>query len=217
MKIQAIIFDRDGVLLDLDMQAAAAFFQKALPISMPELLQRSKQWGETVGFPRSLVEERAFFRNFWDHLCDEFGLPTLTRQRLHQFEYTTLVNPYPDARPALLAARQKGLKIGVLSNFTLASIEASLEVAGMLDLVDVACAAPVIGVSKPDPRAYLTVTTALAVEPEQVLLFDNKPEHIAGGQALGMTAYLVDRRRNTHDLAQGIICDLTPLPEILQR
>jgi putative hydrolase of the HAD superfamily len=215
MTIEAVIFDRDGVLLDFDLVAATAFFQQVLPFPMPELLCLWHDLGEKVGFPRNLAEERAFFRRFWDQICDDYRLPPAARQQLHRFEYTNLIRPYPDARPALLEARLHGLRVGVLSNFSLASIEASLEVADLLDLVEVAQAAPVIGVAKPDPRAYLSITNALAVRPEACLLFDNKPVHVVAGRALGMNAYFVDRCRSEHDLPQGLVCDLTALSTIL--
>ncbi len=215
MTIQAIIFDRDGVLVDFDYIAATTFFEPLVPFSLWEMSARSHQWGLEKGFPRSAAEEKVFFREFWDEICDEFNLSQKTRQKLHQFDYTSIFYPYPDARPALLEARQRGLKIGVLSNFTLASIDASLEATNLADLVDMAFAATIIGHSKPDPEAYLTVTRALSVSPENTLLFDNKRQHVEGGRVVGIRSYLVDRSRADHDLQQGIVQDLSALPEIL--
>lgn len=217
MSIRAIIFDRDGVLVDFDLKGAAAFFEPLLPISLPELAERWDQWGEVVGFPGSLAEEQIFFQKFWDHIGHEFGLSQATLKQLHQADYTNYLLPFPDARPALAEARKRGLSIGVLSNFGLASLEASLEAAGLRDLIDVACAATVIGVAKPHPEAYLTVTQALCVEPEACLLFDDEKEHIEGGRMVGLHAYLVDRDRSEHGLSEGIVHDLTALDDILAR
>jgi len=215
MPIHAIIFDRDGVLVDFDLKGAAAFFESLLPISLPELAYRWNQWGETVGFPSNLMEEQVFFHEFWDHLGDEFELSQTTLAQLKQSSYTNYLLPFPDARPALLEARKRGLRIGVLSNFALASLEASLEAAGLGDLVDIACAATVIGAAKPHPEAYLTVIQALSIAPEACLFFDDESEHIKGGQAIGLRAYLVDRSRPEHGVAEGIVRDLTALTDIL--
>ncbi len=215
MSIRAIIFDRDGVLTDFDLKRSAAFFESRLPISLPELAERWDQWGEVVGFPSSVAEEHVFFRGFWEHLGHEFELSQTTLKQLHQSNYTNYMLPFPDARPALMEARKRGLRIGVLSNFGLASLEASLEVTGLRDLVAVACAATVIGVAKPHPEAYLTVTRALSVEPEACLFFDDEQEHVEGGRVVGLQAYLVDRGRSDHELSEGIVRDLTALPDIL--
>jgi putative hydrolase of the HAD superfamily len=217
MPIRAIIFDRDGVLVDFDLKAAAAFFEPLLPISLPELAERWDQWGEAVGFPSSLAEERAFFQKFWDHIDLEFGLSQSTLKQLHQADYTNYLLPFPDARPVLVEARKRGLRIGVLSNFGLASLEASLEATGLRDLVDVVCAATVIGVAKPYPEAYLTAIRALCVEPEACLFFDDEKEHIEGGRTVGLHAYLVDRGRSGHGLSEGVVRDLTALSDILAR
>ena len=136
------------------------------------------------------------------------------RERLYQFDYTTVIQPYPDARPALLAARQRDLRIGVLSNFELASIDASLESAGLSDLIDCALAAPVIGVAKPAAEAYLTTARALGVPAEQCLYFDDELPGVEGASAVGMHAYHVDRNLTAHDLSRNKVCDLSVISQL---
>ena len=196
-------------------RTAIAYFEPLLGMPIEELERLWWQWRNPAEAPSTLNEEQLLFGGFWDTLADELALSPEQRARLHQFDYTTVVRAYPDARPALLAARQRGLKIGVLSNFELASLDASLESAGLSDLIDVACAAPVIGVAKPDPEAYLTVARALSVHPENCLYFDDELSWVEGARAVGMQAYAVDRDRAHHDLSQGIVRDLSVIPELL--
>jgi len=217
MTIEAVIFDRDGVLIDFDLAGASSFFQPILPFPLPELFSRWLKWGDKVGFPASPVEEKSFFRGFWGELSDEFELSQAKRTQLYQFNYTRYLCPFPEVRPILVEIRRRGLRIGVLSNFSLATIESSLEAIGLLDLVDTACAAMVIGFAKPEPKAYLTVIQALGTKPENCLLFDDKATHVKGGRAIGIHSYLVDRRRPDHDLEQGIVCDLAIIPTILEQ
>ncbi len=212
---RAVIVDRDGVLTDLDMAAAARYFAPLLPITLWELSDRWEAWGQAVGFPRSLEEERRFFQGFWDALADEHGLDAAARAALHGFDYTRFLTAYADVRPALVAARQAGLKIGVLSNFTLASLEPSLQGAGLADLVDAACAAMLIGASKPDAAAYRIAAAALGVTSEECLYFDDEQPCVDGAAAVGMTAYLVDRTQRRHDLAHGMVCDLSGIAAAL--
>jgi putative hydrolase of the HAD superfamily len=210
----AVIFDRDGVLVDVDMDAAARLFPPELPLTVAEVGQRWNAWGQRQGFPRSLNEEATFMRAFWDAIGEELALPPAVRSALYAVDYTSVLVPFPDARPALENARQKGLKTAVLSNFALASLDASLAAVGLMDLIDLAAAASVIGVSKPEPAAYLTVTGRLGVTPDTCLFFDDSPQHVAGARALGMHAYLVDRRARD-DLANHVVRDLTALPALL--
>jgi len=215
MKYTAVIFDRDGVLTHIDFAAATAYFAELLPLSLQEITWRWEQWGAKVGFPASLEEEVIFMREFWQNLADELNLPPAVHDELRQVQYTQFMRPFPDARPALQLARDQGLRTGVLSNFALASLAESLTAVGLADLVDEACAATVIGASKPHPEAYLTATRALGVTPAQCLFFDDEPPCVQGAREIGMAAYLVDRQRSSHDLAAGVVCDLTAVPLLL--
>ena len=194
--IQAVVFDRDGVLTYFDTEAAAAYYHPLLPISIYELAVEWQKWGAKNGFPSSVAEEQHFFLRFWTYIGDQYALPSAHTEKLKTSRYIDYVRPFPDARPALIEAKERGLQTAVLSNFTLASLEESLIAAGLYDLVDLACASTVIGAAKPEPDAYLIVSSTLGVRPEQCLFFDDEEECVTGGSSVGMHAYLVDRRRH---------------------
>jgi putative hydrolase of the HAD superfamily len=207
--IRAAVFDRDGVLTTFDLAAADAFFRPRLPLGLREIVARWETFGKQNGFPRSVAEEQEFFARFWNSIADECSSPPAIRDELLRFDYTTCMAAYADARPALEAARRNGLKIGVLSNFSLASLEHSLEATGLSDLIDCACAATVIGASKPQPKAYFTIAQQLGVAAEECLFFDDEAVCVEGARAAGMCAYQVDRfgmsapsRFTLHSLAE---------------
>lgn len=215
MRFDAVILDRDGVLANFNMEVAARFFAPRLPFSLWEISDRWEAWGARVGFPRSLEEEAEFFHGFWNSLCDELQVGPDIRADLHGFDYTRYMSAYPDVRPALIAARRAGVRIGVLSNFSLASLDASLAAIGIDALVDVACAATVIGAAKPAPLAYRIAAERLGVSPDACLFLDDEEACVAGARAVGMTAYWVDRSRQTHALDQEVMADLSALPDLL--
>jgi|GEM_PF-782250 len=215
MPVKAIIFDRDGVLTHFAVTDAIAFFQPLLPLTLDEIARKWDQWGAKVAFPRTTSEEKIFFNGLWNALSDEFKLSRAAREQLLRFEYIHYLRPFADARPALLDARRRLLPIGVLSNFSLASLEDSLLAVNLADLIDAACAATVIGASKPSREAYQIASRALGVLPEECLFFDDELACVEGGRAAGMHAYWVDRRRTSHALAENIVHDLTAIPQIL--
>jgi putative hydrolase of the HAD superfamily len=207
-KPRAVIFDRDGVLTYFDVEGAQAFFQPLLPFSIFELAKRWQQWGAQVGFPTTDAEEEQFFAGFWQTLRDENKLDDEQYHTLVGCRYTDFMRSYADAREVLLQLRRAGVRIGVLSNFSLASLEASLEAVGLADCVDVACAATVIGYAKPEPQAYRHVAHLLDVVPEACLFFDDEAPCVEGAREVGMKAYVVDRTRRQDDRANGIIHNL---------
>lgn len=209
--LRAVIFDRDGVLTHFDLPLLRESLGPLVPLSLAEIGARWQRWCQRGG-PRTAEEEAAFWAEFWDAICRELQLDEGVRQRLHAFDYTRAVRPFPDASVALMEARERRLKIGVLSNFPLASLEASLTAAGLYHAVDVALSASVIGAAKPAPASYLAMTEALGLEPEECLFLDDEADCVDGARAVGMRAYLVDRSRGEHALADGVVRGLDVLP-----
>ncbi len=207
MTIRAVIFDRDGVLSHFDMRAVGDFILPLVPQSLDELRRHWIGWVNRVGPPDSVAVEDQYWRAFWDWLADDLALDSATRAKLYSFQYLDYIRAYPDGRPALLAARKCHLQVAVLSNFSLLSLDQSLERLGLADLVDLAVSATAIGLRKPDPAAFLSVTQALGVPPQECLLFDDEPPNVAAARRLGMTAYLVDRRTSLPSF--GTVPDLT--------
>ncbi|GIV78605.1 MAG: phosphatase [Litorilinea sp.] len=212
--VEAVILDRDGVLTYFDLEVAAVHLAQLIPMPLHQLAERWFAWGSHHGAPQNLAQEQQFFQEFWLEICQELGLPEAIRQQLVAFDYTVCVRPYPEVTQVLAALDKQPVRIGVLSNFALASLEASLEAAGLARYIDVACAAPVIGAAKPAPAAYLTVMERLGVDPADCLFVDDEEICVEGARAVGMRAYLMDRQRPDHDLAAHILRDLTPLPHL---
>jgi HAD superfamily hydrolase (TIGR01509 family) len=215
MKPQAVIFDRDGVLTYFDIDFAISFLRPLLPISLYELSDRWEDWGAQIGFPSTLEQEREFFASFWRQLHQELDLTDAQYSALASCNYTDFMRPFPEVAEVLQELQRRGVAIGVLSNFSLASLESSLEAVGILDWIDVACAAMVIGHSKPQPEAYRHVADLLHVQPEAALFFDDEAPCVAGAHALGMRAYLVDRQREHDDRANRIVHNLHAALDLL--
>jgi putative hydrolase of the HAD superfamily len=212
--ITAVLFDRDGVLTYFDTGAAAEYFRPLLPISIFALAGRWQAAGAAYGTPRNLAEERTFFDRFWNALADEFHLDDIRRAQLVNINYPRFIVPFPEVRATLAALRSSKLRLGVLSNFSLASLDHSLVSIGLGEFFDVVCAAPVIGVSKPDVRAYRIAVEALQAPPEQCLFFDDEVECVEGARRAGLNAFLVDRSAQVTDTRLRVVKDLTVVPAL---
>ncbi len=213
--IEAVIFDRDGVIAFFDERKAVTFLSALLPISLQEMTVHWQALGQRQGWPRTLAEEATFFKLFWQQLGEHCGLDASAVQTLIDWDYKDVLKAFDDAQPVLAQLKQRGLKIGVLSNFSLASLEPSLEHLGLLKYVDVACAATVIGVAKPHAAAFEHVATQLGVAPSACLFIDDEAIHVAGAQDMGMRAYLVDRSGSTESAAAPA-ARITSLFEVLR-
>jgi FMN phosphatase YigB (HAD superfamily) len=203
------------VLTYFDLVAVTQFLRPLLPISVFELMERWQAYGAQAGFPRSVSEEATFFAGFWGRICGEFGVHGSQRAALYGMDYTRYVCAYPEVPGALATLHAGGLRIGVLSNFSLATLEASLDAAGIGAWIDAAAAATVIGAAKPAAEAYAAILHALDVRAEEAIYFDDEPECVEGARAVGMRSFLVDRMQRFVNPEAGVIASLAGVPALL--
>ncbi len=191
--MSAVILDRDGVLTSFDVESALAYINQVVPLSLDALLERWHLWGEEHGNPSTYAAEARFFKELWLSIAHDYDLESDATTRLLNFDYTNHMLVYDDVIPALEFISERGIKIGVLSNFALATLDRSLRKLGLSRFIDVACAASVIGVAKPDRNAYYAICHRLNEDPNSCLFFDDEPECVVGAYHAGLRAWLVNR------------------------
>ncbi len=100
---------------------------------------------------------------------------------------------YPDARPALEAARARGQRLVVVSNWDVSLPEVLARV-GLAPLLDGVITSAEVGARKPSPEVFVRALALGGVEPgEAVHVGDSPGEDIAGAQAAGIRAVLIRR------------------------
>jgi putative hydrolase of the HAD superfamily len=101
----------------------------------------------------------------------------------------------PDAEPLLRALRERGIRIGVLSNtlWPRTEHERVFRRDGIADLIDGAVYTSEIEVTKPHPEAFAAALAAVGgVAPEDaVFVGDRLWDDVAGAQGVGMKAVYV--------------------------
>ncbi len=122
-----------------------------------------------------------------------------------------LARVYDDVLPTLDALRAQGVKMGIVSNTPWGS-PAGLwreEMArlGLTDAVDVLVFCPDCGWRKPARPIFDHALARLGASPEQCVFVGDDPRwDIAGPQALGMEAVLIDRRTQAlPDVLKGVV------------
>jgi len=161
---------------------------------------------------------RRFWHDVYVILLRDLGVPdgnglveTLYR------EFTDIANYalFEDVRPVLERLRERGLVLGVVSNFE-AWLDRLLEELGVRSRFDVRVISGVEGVEKPDPRIFRLAMERAGVEPaDSVYVGDNPELDVAPALALGMFPVLIDRRDRYPDAPGARITSLSDLPHAL--
>jgi HAD superfamily hydrolase (TIGR01509 family) len=100
---------------------------------------------------------------------------------------------YRDAAPALAALRRRGLTLVCVSNwdYSLPEVLARCGLGGALDGVVTSAGS---GARKPDPAIFATALALAGCDPAEALHVGDSPnEDVAGAQAAGVRAILIDR------------------------
>lgn len=105
-------------------------------------------------------------------------------------EHTVL---FPDTLQTLVALREKGYVLGIITNGNPAIQGKKLDVCGIRPLLDGVVISGEEGIAKPDPEMFRRAAARLGVNPADCLFVGDHPEKdIGGALAVGMQAVFID-------------------------
>lgn len=219
-KVRAVVFDRDETLLYFDHVTIAAIdgeIAALLPDMPPDAT--AQHWVTWPGpWPRTREEEPQFWAVFWEAFAQRYQGAAVPLERLVAVgsRYHTYFRAFDDAAPCLLALTRAGLRLAVLTNFELPSVEHTFTHTGIDPaLFDALLSSASIGVAKPHPDAFQAVLAALQLPSEQCAYVDDLPHNVEGAIAVGMRGVLLDRERRHGDWHGERLTSLAALPQLL--
>lgn len=196
-KIEAVVFDAYGTLLDIDgaMAAHAERLGDRWPLLSAEW--RAKQLEYT--WVRSLTG-RAHHEDFWlctrdalAFVCARHGLTDPALQRALMEAYR-LLPAYPEVPAMLRALREKGIATAILSNGTPGMLADAVEAAGIARLVDEVLSVESVGIFKPAPAVYRLATRQFGCTADELVFVSGNAWDGQAAHAFGMRVFRVNRR-----------------------
>lgn len=123
---------------------------------------------------------------------------------------------FPGARPLLLALRQAGLRVGVLTNDDRERSRRALERAGLGDLVEAVAGGDEVPLPKPDPALLHLLCRRLLVDPRECAVVGDALSDVAMGKAagVGFTVGVATGSASREELAAAAEAVVSSLEEI---
>ena len=128
---------------------------------------------------------------------EQLGLPsmpeTFFRRLAELFMLTSHWHVFPDAYPAFRALKQRGLTLGVVSNWlwTLPELLHALDLVSSFDFI---VASSRIGYEKPHPGIFQHALELAGASPDEAIhVGDNVRADVAGALGVGIQPVLIDR------------------------
>lgn len=195
MSLKAVILDLFGTLIDnWPTERLEAMHARLAELVGAPVEDFSRLWAES--WEDRMTGEIATCEDNLSLICRPLGLsPTpdqvaeACRFRLQVARDTFL--PRPDAIETLTALRERGLKLGMISD---CAWEAPVvwEESPLAPLFDAAVFSVLAGVKKPDPRIYLLTCERLGVQPQDCLYVgDGGSRELTGAAAVGMRPVMI--------------------------
>jgi putative hydrolase of the HAD superfamily len=158
------------------------------------------------------------------HSCSEATLG-LVQAQWDLTRRTALLSPHPAALPTIAAMRDRGLRVGVLSNTHAMEIRAWRE-SPLAMAVDAVAFSHVIRAMKPEPAAYDAILRQLGAAPDRsVFIGDGGSDELSGARDFGFALVVLAEespRRlapltlpRLREQAHVSVSDLSEIPGIL--
>jgi beta-phosphoglucomutase len=194
MKIKAIIFDMDGVLID-----AKEWHYESLNTALGIFGAEISRYDHLVTFDGLPTKKKL------EMLSLEGGFP----KGLHQFvndlkQQHTMEIVYSNCKPvfhhqyALSKLKAEGYRLAVGSNSVRKTIEIMMEKSGLVGYLDFFLSNQDVSKSKPDPEIYIAAIERLNLKPEECLIVEDNENGIKAAIASGAHLLKVDSPDDVH-------------------
>ncbi len=216
----AVLFDAGDTLIRLSgsgetlLHAAAArrgvdrLDPEEVALVWRRVLDRSST-AEELAKGRDL--SRARHREVWTALYEAAGCERLAGGLSEELYGLTVSaeswEAFPDTLATLVAVREWGLRIGIVSD-TGFDLRPALDRLGMSPLVDGLVMSFEEGVCKPASTVFLTACERLDVAPDRTLMVGDNPLTDAGAVAAGLYAFLLPPPRSSGPRGLGHVLSL---------
>lgn len=217
MTTEAILFDLDGTLLDIDMDRFLAGYFAAMEGQAREQgLEGAEKlvaavWKATEVMVRDVDPRRTNREVFEEAFFARFPQPPQVMRPFFERFYATAYRelgrycrPFPGMRDIVADAFARGLRVAVATNplFPLTALEQRLAWGGVGDFpYQVITSYEVMHFAKPQAQYYLEIAAMLGVEPERCLMVGNDRREDLSAVRVGMRTFLLCERVNNphHD------------------
>lgn len=208
----AVLFDFSGTLFRIESTESwlrAVIAERGLALPEPEVAVTARALEAAGALPGGSSPER-----LPEELAAVWGIRDQSAE-LHRAAYTGLARqvplpdpalydalyerhmtpaawaPYPDAVEVLGALRERGIRVGVVSNIGW-DLRPVFRAHGLDPYVDAYVLSYEHGIQKPDPRLFEVACGALDVAPREVLMVGDDRRADGGAADLGCAVHFVD-------------------------
>lgn len=219
--MKAVLFDLGGTLLQSTHEKIPHVMNRILKncginCSLKEITDAWREAEKGLDFRdlTSLLDE--FWVQWNERILTNLQIKTDSRTlaefiATHWWDYAD-VSLYPDAERTLPLLKEKGLKIGLVTNGLQSDVDEILPKLGLQEFFDVVVVIDILRKMKPDVEVFHYALQKLNTAPRNAIFIGDEIEaDYNGAQRSGLRAYLIDRDGKVKDESVNKISSLSDL------
>ncbi len=183
-KIESVIFDWGGVLIDDPAPGLVCYCANALGASEEHFIEAYGKF--EVDFRKGAISEDTF----WAHLADELNVPKPAIPSLWGEAFAKVYQPKEDMFSLVSGLHNCGYKTALLSNTEIPAMQYFYQ--QQYDMFDVLIFSCWEGIKKPEKKIYELALEKLGTRPPEAVFIDDKPGCIKGAQKAGLKTILFE-------------------------
>jgi HAD superfamily hydrolase (TIGR01509 family) len=194
-KLEAVLFDMDGVIIDSEplwSEAEKRLLARRNLSYAPSL--KTTMMGRDAKGAVSLLIEHYGLADSMEELIGE-------RNHLIADLFKENLTTVPGALELVRSVTAAGVMTGLVSSSPLSLIELALEKIGATGLFALTLSGEQVDRGKPAPDVYITAAERLGVKPEHCLVVEDAPHGVVAAKQAGMCCLAIDTSVNVVELA----------------
>lgn len=224
-EITAAIFDL-GVTL-IRTERAKPFQERLLELGVSrdeDEIQKAFDFADKYfmkNYPGELGQDpKDFYEKYLDLMLAFLRIFTISKMELFKnvFEKSPPRSkwvPYEETIPFLKEMKDKGVRLGLLTNWGLDARD-TLKAVGIAEFFESIVVSSEIGAEKPDAKGFLESLKQLGIKPEDAIYVgDNYYDDVVGANGVGMRAALINRSPFDTEYDSGNYIRIHSLTELL--
>ena len=164
--------------------------------------------------PATISDEWEYRRMHAERLLAYLGEASIEAEDFAEAtHFLTAITCFPEAHE-VLANLVGRVRLGVISN-AMPTLDIALDQLDLSKYFEVIINSAVVDAWKPEPRIYQIALEAINLPAAACVFVDNLPENVAAAEALGFTAFLIDREQQFRGSPHRCIDDLWPIVQFV--
>ncbi|HJY75283.1 MAG TPA: HAD family phosphatase [Burkholderiales bacterium] len=201
MKVDAIVFDMGGVLVDIDLRRAFAAWGDAAGMPADAIAARFAVDEACCAHERGELDDRGYFT----HLRRSLGLPQLSEEQMLAGWNAIIGEPIPGIQ-ALVQRLASRLPLYVFSNTNPAHVaHFAPRLRPLLAHFRRTFVSCELGRRKPEAEAFARLSELIGLPPERLAFFDDFEPNVTGARRAGLQAHHVTRPDQIAAISEALL------------